>query len=202
MPLHDNAKNAMLDQLDTIATHASIHTAYSATGTNESTGGSPAYARQTIAFDASAAGSMTITGTEVFDIPASTVEYIGLWSAVTAGTFYGMFPLGGAVANPPSYCIARNTGDLIESEAHGLVNTDRVALFGAALAAGLTEGTVYFVVGATTDTFQVSLTSGGAAVAITADSINQQWQKCVPETFGAQGTLTISDMDISLNLVT
>lgn len=89
MALEDAAKNAMLDYLDTIATHVSLHTGFPATGGNELTGGSPAYARLTISFDAASGGSMSMTGTKQFDCPATTVSSCGLWSASTAGTLYG-----------------------------------------------------------------------------------------------------------------
>jgi len=47
------------------------------------------------------------------------------------------------------------------------------------------------VVAATTDTFQVSLTSGGAAVDITG--IGEMFhQKVVPEVFAAQGQITVA----------
>jgi len=55
----------------------------------EITGGSPAYARQATAFGAAADGSMAMTGTETFDIPAgATVNYHAAFSASTAGTLY------------------------------------------------------------------------------------------------------------------
>lgn len=49
---------------------------------------------------------------------------------------------------------------------HGLVNTATVILSntGGALPAGLNPGAVYYVVNATTNTFQLSLTSGGSTV--------------------------------------
>lgn len=53
---------------------------------------------------------------------------------------------------------------------HGLRDDDRVCFFaasGGALPAGLTAGTVYYVVNAGTGNFKVSTTSGGAAVDIT-----------------------------------
>lgn len=61
--------------------------------------------------------------------------------------------------------------DLFTLTAHGLVNGDRVRLTNIT---GLTGGgfvttTVYFVVTATTNTFQLSLTSGGAPITFTAD---------------------------------
>jgi len=200
MPYVDHAKNLMI-AADGI-THLSLHTAYSATGANEATGGSPAYARQACAFDSAANGEKSLTGTEVFDVPSGTYEYVGAWDAVTAGNFKGMFPLGGGAANPPKTCIGRDTGDLIEATAHGLSNDDRVAFFGAGLATGLTAGTVYHVISANANDFQVSTTQGGSAVTITADGVNMIYQKVVPETFGAQGTLTINELTLGLNLVT
>jgi hypothetical protein len=63
--------------------------------------------------------------------------------------------------------------------------------FGEALPAGLTEGVIYFVVSAATDTFEVSLTSGGASVNLTGQG-ELFWQTVVPETFGSQGQVTVA----------
>ena len=189
----------MLDSMDS-GLHLSLHTTYSSSGANEATGGS--YARQPCGFDTAANGEMSLTGTEVIDAPAGTYNYVGVFDALTAGNFKGMFPLGGGAANSPVHCVGRNTGDLIEADGHGFSNNDRVAFFGAAVAAGLTEGTVYHVISANANDFQVSLTQGGAAVAITADGINMIFQKVVPEVFGADGTLTVSELLLGLNLVT
>ena len=53
----------------------------------EISGGSPAYARKAIAFNAPVEGLMDdSTNGAVVDVPASTVDYVGLFSAVTAGT--------------------------------------------------------------------------------------------------------------------
>lgn len=89
--LNNNAKNAMLNQLTSLAVFVSAHTADpGATGTSEVTGGSPAYARKAITWNAASSGSATASNTPVFDIPASTtVAFVGLWSAATSGTFYG-----------------------------------------------------------------------------------------------------------------
>lgn len=92
MPLNDNAKNAMLNQLGTLITFASLHSADpGTTGTNELAGGSPAYARKAIAWAAAASGAMAKTASNpVFDVEGGdTVSYVGYFSAVTAGTFYG-----------------------------------------------------------------------------------------------------------------
>jgi hypothetical protein len=93
MPLNDTAKNLMLNALAAVAVYASCHTADpGTTGTNEVTGGSPAYARKAITWNSAATGSLDDSNTPVFDIPAgTTVAFVGLWSAVTVGTFYGSF---------------------------------------------------------------------------------------------------------------
>lgn len=91
MPLTDAAKNLMLDQLATVAVWASLHTADpGTTGANEVTGGSPTYARKAITWNAAATGNLDNNANPVFDVPAATtVAHVGLWSAATAGTFYG-----------------------------------------------------------------------------------------------------------------
>ena len=84
-------KNAMLNALGALAVKASLHTADPGeSGTNEITGGSPAYARKAITWNAAGSGTMDDSNVPVFDVPASTtVSYVGFWSLVTGGTFYG-----------------------------------------------------------------------------------------------------------------
>lgn len=58
--------------------------------------------------------------------------------------------------------------DVVTASAHGLTNGQRVRLTSTGtLPAGLSAAIAYYVVNKTTNTFQVSLTSGGAAVDIT-----------------------------------
>lgn len=100
----------------------------------------------------SALGTGDCPGWEVFDSSGSPKRiWWGLWSPVLDAT-------------------AQNTGDTITKTSHGLVNTTKIVFQPGYTPTGLTAGTVYFVVGATTNTFQVATTSGGSAVAITADS--------------------------------
>jgi hypothetical protein len=84
-------RNALLSELDTLVTHVSLHSAQpDDAGSNELTGGSPAYARQAITFGAPASGQMVSSNQPVFDVPAgATVAFVGLWSAVTGGIFRG-----------------------------------------------------------------------------------------------------------------
>ena len=87
---YDNtAKNLMLDALGAVALRLALHTGDPGAANaadNEVTGGSPAYSREAIAWNAAASGSMDdSTNGAVFDVPAgTTVTWISGWN--TAGT--------------------------------------------------------------------------------------------------------------------
>ncbi len=92
MPLNDTALNAMADRLGALATHLAIHTADpGATGTNPS-----AAARRPVTWPAAANGDITATNVAFTGGTSNgAATYVGLWSALTAGTFYGGFLLSG-----------------------------------------------------------------------------------------------------------
>ena len=193
--LTDATVNTMLDAITYDL--ASLHTAYSATGANEVTGGSPAYARKAITLAAASGRSRAASTAPIFDVPATTVRFIGLWT--NAGTvFRGMFANGGTEKGFQ----VDLTNNKILCEAHGLVDNDKVVFYGGTLPTGLTEGTVYFVVGNTAadpDTFQASLTQGGAAIDITGQPAAQcKFSKIVEEVFAAQGTFTVSALSFGV----
>lgn len=75
------------------------------------------------------------------------------------------------------------TADTISAPGHGHANGDVVQLTnsGGALPAGLAPNTNYFVIGATNNTLQLSLTSGGAAVDITGTGTGTHFIGAVPE---------------------
>jgi len=94
--------NYLADQEAARITHLSLHTASpSTTGANEATGGSPAYARKAVTFNAGGAigplgGTLQPATTGVawssevtFDVPAGSYTHWGGWSASTAGTYRG-----------------------------------------------------------------------------------------------------------------
>lgn len=98
MAFSNTAKDEMLDDLDVLGTHASLHTADpGSTGASEVTGGAPAYARKPITWNPASSGSKTVTATVTFDVPGGvTVTHCGAWSALSAGTFVGGGPLAGS----------------------------------------------------------------------------------------------------------
>lgn len=81
------ARNLMADALAAVCLRLALHTADPGganSASNEVTGGSPAYARKAVAWNAAASGAATQNGNVVFDVPATTVSYISGWN--TAGT--------------------------------------------------------------------------------------------------------------------
>lgn len=82
------ARNVMVDALGALALRVALHTGDPGganSASNEVTGGSPAYARKAIAWNAASGGSSTANANVVLDVPASTtVSWISLWN--TAGT--------------------------------------------------------------------------------------------------------------------
>lgn len=150
--------------------HGSLHSdAPGETGANELTGGS--YARQVIAFGAASGGTASNSAQEEWDltgVTAGEVLFVGLFDAVSAGNFLWSIPLGG---DNDTFTAAAAT-DTLTSYGHGRANDERVVVAaapGSPLPTGLAEDTVYWVVGAAADTFQLSTTMGGGAIDLTAD---------------------------------
>lgn len=207
MPFNDASKNVMLDALDEVATqvtHIGVHTLTDpGTGTNanagEATGGSPAYARVAVTWGAAASAQKANAGALAIDVPAGTYGFFTLFNASTGntGNYRGYIPFGGASALKGFFSVDTTlSNDQLFSVAHGMSDGDRVMLFNVfteSLPTGLTEGAVYYVVSSATNTFKVSATSGGSAVDITAVGGGEGfWQRVIPETFGAQGQITVA----------
>lgn len=207
MPLSDNGRNACLTGgLGNVAVWASAHTGIpNSSGSDEATGGTPAYARQSVTWASASAGTRANSGAlTAIDVAAGTYYAIGLWSASTAGTFYGWLPINGTSKGYGSVDAGAVTSNLIESPAHGLAAADRVILntvFAGSLPAGLNATTAYYVIatGLTTDAFSISTTLGGSAVDITGAG-QFFWQKIIPEVFGAQGQITVASGALVLDL--
>jgi hypothetical protein len=202
MPLSTNGRNACMTGLASVVSHLSLHGGIpDGTGSNELTGGSPAYARKAVSWNAAASGLVDNTAQIVHDVPAgSTVYAVGLWSALSAGNFHGWVPYNGTIRGYGEVDSTGVTNDTIASSGHGLTNGMVVTVrpvLAESLPAGLTQDLIYFVVSAATDTFKVSLTSGGAAVNITGQG-ELYFASITPEVFASQGTSTIAAGAIDL----
>jgi hypothetical protein len=190
MSLVNAAKNTMLNALNIDS--ASLHTAFPGlTGANEMTGGTPAYARKAVSFGAAAGAARVLSAAVTFDVPASTVRWFGFWSS---GSYMGYAANGGAQL----LFQIDVTNNLVRSTAHGLTNGTKVVFFNSTVPGGLTEGTVYFVVNATTDTFQVSGTSGGAAIVITSTGSGCTMSTIIEDVYASQGTHTLNTDTVGL----
>lgn len=80
-----------------------------------------------------------------------------------------------------------DAGDLVTSTAHGYTNGMTVRFYNIVSTTGLIEGYAYFVINATANTFQVSLTSGGSAVALTNNGTAYLAQSIVVKTAAGTG---------------
>jgi len=78
----------------------------------------------------------------------------------------------------PNAATTQDTGDTFTTVAHGLENGDRVILVTLVTTTGATTLTPYYVVGKTADTFQLSATAGGAALALTTNG-TATWLKAL-----------------------
>lgn len=205
MPFTATANDQALDALaggtfSSLVGFASLHNAYSATGTSELTGGSPAYAREAVTWSAASASSKASASVAgAFNVPAAgTVSFVGLWSASSSGTFAGMGPNGGATQF--AYTATNATPCVFTAPGSSYSNGNTVVLLpaaGATIPTGFTVGTIYFVVNVSGVTFQLSLTSGGSAVNSTGAGAGIV-QGITTEVYGAQGTFTLSSETLTL----
>lgn len=92
--------NAQADGLAALIAYLSVHTGSpGTTGANEATGGSPAYVRKPVTFNAAGAVGPLGSGVQpattgvawssqcVFDLQANTYSHWGAWTAVSSGIF-------------------------------------------------------------------------------------------------------------------
>lgn len=170
--------------------------------TAELTGGG--YARQQVAFLGAAAGTLSNTGAITWSVPAGNVVAWSVWDAVTAGVCFqtGWFN----TATPAVGLAVVRSGDLagndLQSSVHGLATDDRVVfevIEQLTIPAGITAGTLYFVLaaGLTTDAFNISATSGGAEIDITAAG-STLWRRVLVTNFGGAGSFQVAAGDLDI----
>ncbi len=119
-------------------------------------------------------GSLHCNGANI-----SMTTYEKLYDVI--GNDYGM--------NTGTTFTADSATDVLSSTTHGLIDDDVIELTnsGGALPTGLTIDTKYFVITATTSTFQVSTTKGGSAVNFSTNGTGTNYwhnQMSVPDGRG------------------
>lgn len=213
MPLNSKGKNAALDALDETPAAPSTGIGWigigtlsdPGTGVNanavEASGGSPAYARKAVTWSAASAGQKTNSSSLAFDVPSGTFGYFLLFDASTGntGNYFGHIPFGGSSAIKGFASTDTNlANDQFFSVAHGLSDGDRLQVFPVfsetlPTGTGIASGAILFVVNSATNTFKLSTTSGGSAIDVTALGGGEfYFQRIVPETFNAQGQITVA----------
>lgn len=204
MGLNANGDSATAAGLAALVTHISVHSDVPNTaGSNEV----PATVRAAVSWT-NTNGLLTCTAQLVHAIPAGgVVGFYGLCGAASGGTFYGYQPRCGAGESRAGFATVDAAGVIanqIQSAGHGLTNDMTVLVYNVlsgSLPTGLTEAQVYYVVGATTNTFQLSLTLAGAAVDITAQG-QLYFNRFVAHTFTLPGNLVIAAGALAVNLAT
>lgn len=127
-----------------------------------------------------------------------TVESIGFFTASSGGSPLVTVSLAGAAQN--FYALAAD--DILRCAGHGYIAGQRVRVAVSAnvsLPTGLAAATDYYVVNPATDTLQLSATSGGAAIDLSADGVGSifAWRsKGVSD--GDILNLSIDDLSISI----
>lgn len=91
MSLNEAILNIMVEAGVSSIGGVSLHSGEpNASGSLELTGGSPAYARKDPLFNAVDDATGELADPLLFDIPpGSTVSWVGVWSMVSGGVFYG-----------------------------------------------------------------------------------------------------------------
>lgn len=176
------------------------------TGGNEVSGGS--YARQAVPTGAGTGWTASVGGVtdnvNAITFPVATVAWgdivgVGIWDAVTAGNLLEAFWL----SNEAWLFTGLNAGDVFTAPGNTLANNDRVilqTLFESALPTGVSANTIYWVVNETGDTFQLSLTQGGAAIALTTDGAGVV-HKLQVKTIGVNDQLTFPAGNLDLQKI-
>lgn len=163
--LTDYEENRLLDLSvvsgDFVALMTVIGTDSSA-GTEVVGGG---YGRASAAFGAASGSNKASSTAHVFmNMPAVDLQGWAIFSAATAGNrkWYGLFQ--------PRVGTAAASSDTITAAGHGLADGAKVVFQTGYSSGGTNPATSYYVVGSTTDTFQVAASLGGAALDLTTDT--------------------------------
>lgn len=127
---------------------------------------------------------------------ATTTAIVGLTASALPVDDVTIFQVGDSVnignAISSSAVTFDAANDLVLWASHSLQNGDPISFTypsGVTMAGGLSAGTQYYVVNASSDNFKVSLTPVGAAINITTGSSGgtvTAWAGCAPDSFGVR----------------
>jgi len=165
----DTGRNALVQGFLSAFPYVSLHTGNpGVTGANEDSGSG--YARQPHLLVTPSAGQSSNPGLVHWPCANGPKLWVGFWSLLTGGVYGGACPSGDKPLRTLSVSAALS---VFGSTNHGLANGTTLVLsdiLGAGLPSGFVEGTVYYVVSSTTNTFQLAATNGGASITTSTDT--------------------------------
>jgi hypothetical protein len=117
--------------------------------------------------------ALSLTAADVLAFTALIPSVASVWYDLEVGGIQTQFLTAVALAKNPQVAVTvTNATDLVNETAHGRANGSVVVFTAGTMPAGLVAGQVYYVVTATTDTYQLSLTLGGTPALFSSDGAN------------------------------
>ncbi|WP_310381849.1 BspA family leucine-rich repeat surface protein [Flavobacterium sp.] len=129
----------------------------------------------------------------------------------TSSLQVGMLVIGTGISSSVPVTM-QDSGDTVTLNAHGLANGTKIAFVTIVSTTGIAVRTTYFVINATANTFQLSLTLGGSVVALTTDgtgtilyasyiqSINTNVSYTIDKPASATGSVTLANRILDTSL--
>jgi hypothetical protein len=163
--------------------------------------------------------TITITANYGADTPVSktscgtTAGSAVITQSNTASLAVGMLVLGTGISTAIAVTF-QDSGDTVTLNSHGLVDGKIVSFPSITTTTGIVINKPYYVVGATANTFQVSLTLGGSAIVLTTDgtgtvtygsyiqSIVTNTSFTVDKPASATGTVTLTNRILDTSIAT
>ena len=113
--------------------------------------------------------------------------------ASTTGITTGMQVTGTGTPSTTAIAVTlTDAGDTVNLTAHGLANGDEVSFATIVTTTGIVINKIYFVVNQAANTFQVALTAGGAAIALTTDGSGTLRYKATVTAIVVNTSVTLS----------
>lgn len=115
--------------------------------------------------------SNTLAAAGVLSSTAPTGQAAGtiILTVTSSSGFVIGQPVYSTTLFPSAAVTMQDAGDTVTRTGHGLANGTRVSFATIVSTTGISINTIYYVVNATVNTFQVSLTNGGAALPLTTN---------------------------------
>lgn len=100
---------------------------------------------------------------------ASVLSYYKVKIIRTTAGVFTVLMKGGALTVAENACTFQDTGDTVTKNAHGFANGTEIRFTSIVSTTGISTNTKYYVVSASTNTFQVAATYGGTALTLTTN---------------------------------